>query len=385
MGNPFKYGKEVSGYRFYDREGDSRKLRRRLVDGSTNIVMFAPRRYGKTSLVLRVMEQVRTANAIPGLLFDMAKVTTLPQFCESYANAVFSLFGGKAAILHRITEFLAHLHPSFSLSEGGVPTVRLDYGERMSATSISEVIDLPEKMARELGGHPIVVAFDEFQEVAELASDFPLEKIFRSCIQAHSLVRYVFLGSKTHLMKRMFGDHSRPFYKSALPMPLGKPPVEESLDFLVSRFAHEGIAVPIAAAEAIVAVADNIPYYIQAVASHAFEMATESRSATLSAETVEAAADEFVDENSDLYEAQMRHLSDAKHAAVRALANEPTASFNEEYRRRHSLPTYSTLHSAVRELIDDGTIESDDAGYRLGDPMFARYVRRSPARIFALE
>ncbi len=116
MVNPFKYGKEVSGYRFYDRVQDAGKLRRRLADGSTNVVMFAPRRYGKTSLVLKVLEQLRTADSIPGLLFDMAKVTTLQQFCDDYANAAFALFGGKAELFHRIGEYLAHLHPSFSLS-----------------------------------------------------------------------------------------------------------------------------------------------------------------------------------------------------------------------------------------------------------------------------
>lgn len=384
VANPFKYGKEVSGYRFYDRERDARKLRTRLVDGSTNIVMFAPRRYGKTSLILKVMEQMRTADAIPGLLFDMAKVTTLPQFCEDYANAVFSLFGGKTALLHRIGEYLAHLHPSFSLSEDGVPTVRLEYGSRMSATSISEVLDLPEKLAHEFGGRPLVVAFDEFQEVAGLSCEFPLEKIFRSCIQAHSAVRYVFLGSKTHLMKRMFGEHSRPFYKSALPMPLGKPPAEESLEFIISRFGHEGVSVPSNVAESIVAVSENIPYYLQAVASHAYELVADARRTNLTAEDVEEATEELVGENSALYESLMRGFSDAKRAAVNALANEPAKSFSEDYRRRHSLPVYSTLHSAVRELIDDGTVESDGEEYRIADPMFARFVRKSPARIFSL-
>ncbi len=385
MTNPFKYGKEVSGYRFYDREKDARKLHRRLADGSTNIVMFAPRRYGKTSLILKVMEQLRTTDAIPGLLFDMAKATTLVQFCEDYANAAFALFGGKAELIHRIGDYLAHLHPTFSLSENGVPSVKLDYGNRMSAISISEVLDLPEKLAHDAGNRPLVIAFDEFQEVGELTSEFPLEKIFRSCIQSHENVRYVFLGSKTHLIKRMFGDHSRPFYKSALPMPLGKPPAEDSIEFLTTRFAHAGIDIPSAEAEKIVMVAENIPYYIQAVASHAFERVTDDKRTVLTDFDVMAAADEFVEENAALYEELLRNLSDAKRALVRALAKEPTRTFDMRYRQRHSLPVYSTLHSAARELIDDGVVESDATGYRLGDPLFARYVRKSPVRLFTLQ
>ena len=98
-----------------------------------------------------------------------------------------------------------------------------------------------------------------------------------------------------------------------------------------------------------------------------------------------AAADELVGLNVGLFEEQMRNFSDAKCSLVRALAEEPTTAFDESYRLRHRLPTYSTVHSALKDLIDDGTVESDDAGYRLGDPMLSRYIRQSPARIFVAE
>ena len=69
MRNPFKFGKEVSGYRFYDRQEATHSLLRKLRDGSSNIVLFAPRRYGKTSLVLKVLEQLSTQDNILGLRF----------------------------------------------------------------------------------------------------------------------------------------------------------------------------------------------------------------------------------------------------------------------------------------------------------------------------
>ena len=43
MRNPFKFGKEVSGYQFYDRKSDQESLYRKLADGSTNVVLLAPR------------------------------------------------------------------------------------------------------------------------------------------------------------------------------------------------------------------------------------------------------------------------------------------------------------------------------------------------------
>lgn len=384
MGNPFKFGKEVSGYQFYDRKADVESLHRKLADGSTNVVLFAPRRYGKTSLVMRVLERLAREDGINGICFDMMRIPTLERFCEEYANAVYGLFGGHRELLHRLGNYLAHLHPSVTLSENGMPSITFGYGERMTPTSVAEVLDLPERLAADTGGKPFVVAFDEFQEASELSKDLPLEKIFRSCIQAHRFVRYVFLGSKTHLMKRMFGDSTRPFYNSAFPMPLAKPPVDESMEFLISRFGETGIALPSPVAEAIVSASENIPYYLQAIASLTFEEISSAKRHEATESDVSAAIDTLVAVNAELYDERLRNLSNAKRSVVDALAKEPTACFDERYRERHSLPVSSTLHTALKELVDDGIVEMG-SGYRLSDPMFVRYINRSSVHIFTLQ
>ena len=69
MRNPFKFGKEVTGYQFYDRETIARELSRKLMDASSNIVLFAPRRYGKTSLVMRVLNDLSVKKGIRGMCF----------------------------------------------------------------------------------------------------------------------------------------------------------------------------------------------------------------------------------------------------------------------------------------------------------------------------
>lgn len=45
--------------------------------------------------------------------------------------------------------------------------------ERMNAFALSEILDLPEKLAAEVGDKKVVVAFDEFQDVADLSKDIP--------------------------------------------------------------------------------------------------------------------------------------------------------------------------------------------------------------------
>ena len=380
MRNPFRFGKEVTGYQFYDREAITKELHRKLVDGSSNVVLFAPRRYGKTSLVIKVLEELSVQEGIKGMCFDVTRVTSLARFCETYVNAVYAMVGGRREMMHLLTDCLASFRPELSVTVGGAVRIRLDLAAGLTETSIAEALDLPEKLSRELGNVPFVIAFDEFQEVAELAKEFALEKIFRSCIQAHQNVRYVFLGSKTHLMKRIFADATRPFYNSAIPLPLGKPPVEESREFLVSRFRDAGIELEPAEQEVILSVTENIPYYLQELASAVFEAVVPDKAVT--AEHLKLAIEDIIAKNAELYAERMAGLSESKRAILLALATEPTAVFSDEYRNTHALPVSSTLHTALKELQEEGIVETDEEGHRLADPFFVRYIRSSPVRIF---
>ena len=381
MRNPFKFGKEVTGYQFYDREAITKELYRKLVDGSSNVVLFAPRRYGKTSLVMRVLGELSLKEGIKGLCFDLTRVTSLERFCETYVNAVYAMIGGRRELMHLLTDCLASFRPELSVNVGGAVRIRLDLAAGLTETSIAEALDLPEKLSRELGNVPFVVAFDEFQDVAGLSKDFALEKIFRSCIQAHQNVRYVFLGSKTHLMKRMFADATRPFYNSAMPLPLGKPPIDESREFLFSRFRDAGIALEDAEQDGILAASENIPYYLQELASSVFETVLPEK--TVTAEHLKQAIEDIVAKNAELYAERMKGLSESKRVILLALATDPTTVFSDEYRTAHALPTPSTLHTAFKELQEDGIVETDEKGcHHLADPFFRRYVQSSPVRVF---
>lgn len=375
MNNPFRYGTEVSGYQFYDRKQPMDELYSILSDGSSNVVLYAPRRYGKTSMVLRVLERLRL-DGFKCLMFNLSKVSSIERFMEEYTAAIYTLTCPMQNLGNRISEYLAHLHPTFTFGGEGICSIRFDYGPRMMTQAISDVLDLPEKIAEEMGV-TLVVAFDEFQEISVLSKDLPLESLFRSCIQGHRHVRYVFFGSKTHMMRRMFGASSRPFYRSALNMKLGKPPVDESAEFLTSHFENEGLSVTGEEVRRIIELSENIPYFLQAIAALTFQSVTQRKSDAVEREDVENAARRLLEANEDLYEEMLRNLSGAQRLLAAALANEPTKLFDEAYRQRHGLGVSSTVHSALKKMELEGLVESDKNAYFIGDPFFAHYIRQN--------
>ena len=58
MKNPFNYLQFAKGDQFYDRKEILSDLRSRFLSGQTNVVIYGPRRYGKSSLVGELSEQL---------------------------------------------------------------------------------------------------------------------------------------------------------------------------------------------------------------------------------------------------------------------------------------------------------------------------------------
>ena len=237
----------------------------------------------------------------------------------------------------------------------------------------NSVHGLPQKLLA--GKGRAVVVFDEFQEVKDLLPNDGFERVMRSVIQSHRNVSYIFLGSRYHILRRMFTDHNRPFYKSAVTILLDKPPVEESIRFVVDRFANAGKSIAREVAEHLVAKIENIPYFIQQLGFETFRLVDDSHRRTVSSSDVDSAYANLSGFNRDQYEQLMLMLSVSQKKLLIALARERTNEFGDAYRRRYALGVSSTVNSAKAKLMEDGHIELSGGKYVVADPFFAQFLR----------
>src|SRR2546423_5961374 len=83
--NPFRFGRIVSGDAFTDREADLVVLEREL-RGGQNILIEAPRRFGKTSLILEVKRRLQAAG-IPVAYLDCMLVPSRARLADRLASA----------------------------------------------------------------------------------------------------------------------------------------------------------------------------------------------------------------------------------------------------------------------------------------------------------
>ena len=373
MENPFNYLQFATGDRFYDREEIRKDLKSRFLSGQTNVVLYGPRRYGKSSLVAELTADLEKAG-IPCVMLDVVKVPSIELFAAAYVQKVYRKLAPVKFELKKLGGFLKSLRPKLTLDAAGEAGITFDTAEHEIGTEeLTEVLDLPQKLLP--NGKRAVVVFDEFQEVGDLLPEDRFERVMRSVIQGHTRVSYIFLGSRYHMLRRMFTDHNRPFYKSALTVLLDKPPVEDSVRFVVSRFQSGGLLIDERVAASLVAKAENIPYFIHQIGFEVFRSARDAPKKKVGEGDVLSAYSRLAGLNRDQYEQLMLTFSMAQKKLLVALARERTREFDDAYRRRHQLGPSSTVNSSKRKLIEDGHIEQFATECRIADPFFAEFLR----------
>lgn len=373
MENPFNYLQLATGDQFYDRIELRRDLRSRFLSGQSSVVLYGPRRYGKSSLVAELVRDLEKAG-ISCVTLDVMKVPSIDLFVSAYAAKVYRKLAPVRFEFKKLGTFLKSLRPKMTIGPSGEASLTFEpFDAPIGPEALSEVLDLPQRLLS--GKGRAVVVFDEFQEVKDLLPSDGFERTMRSAVQSHRNVSYIFLGSRHHLLRRMFTDHNRPFYRSAVTIQLDKPPLEESVRFVVDRFASAGKTIAPETAELLVGRIENIPYFIQQLGFETFRIVDDARRKSVLPADVEAAYSNLSGFNRDQYEQLMLTLSASQKKLLIALAHEKAAEFSEAYRRKHMLGVSSTVNSNKAKLMEDGLLELADGQYTVADPFFAQFLR----------
>ena len=165
-------------------------------------------------------------------------------------------------------------------------------------------------------------------------------------------------------------------YNAAQKFMLTRPPAEESAAFLIDRLKSSGISLAKPLADEMVRRADNVPYYLQALGSWVFNATTGRNSKSVSKSDIDEGFSDLYETERILLEDTFAAHSQSQRLLMRALATEPVAIFNEDYRNRHALASTSTVNTALRRLLAESTIECDSGTYRLANPLLIHHLAR---------
>lgn len=372
MENPFLYGEVVRGEHFADRRDEIQELSADLSRGQ-NLILFSPRRFGKTSLILEVLDKLRNQGLIT-VYVDLYKVISKQKFIEVYAKAVSTSYSGKLErILKELKSILPHLIPKIIIRGEGEQEFEFSWDFKDEAPLINELFESVNNVAQNKRKRAVVV-FDEFQEITNWDNG-EIEREMRSHFQMHRDVAYVFVGSKRHLMKDIFRNKNRPFYRFGKHFPLNKIPAPEFSKFIAQKFQEGGFSISEEAIKKILESTESHPYYTQLLCSILWDKLIEIKKIGIS--EVDKGIDEIIKRESHAYNDLWDMLSIRAKQLLEALAVEPSAKiFSKKFLFRHNLGPPSTIQRVVRNLEKEEIIERENETYAFTDIFFKLWIAK---------
>jgi len=343
-----------------------------------NVLVYAPRRYGKSSLVLRAAQEAMRQKVLVGYC-DLMKTPTKERFAAALAKTIYEDI---AAPVDQVFERAADLfrglqvRPAMEVDPGD-GTLRFSFQAGRRKEDIDDTIERLLELLGELAAERrrrVVIIFDEFQEILALDKRFP--NLMRAVFQAQPEVSHVYLGSKQHLLERIFNDRNEPFWRSAKQLEIGMIPPVEFAAFVGERFTSSGKGITDDALVRLLAATGGHPYGTQELAYFTWELVAPGSEASLA---------EVDDALTRVLRSEHNHFTqlwdDASHPQrllMLALAAEPALGiYSAGYHSRHELPANPTLQTALAALTRKELVgrNGEDELWVI-EPFLAEWLRR---------
>lgn len=369
--NPFIYGGRVSGEDFWDRRAEVHEL---LEDirSRQHVIIFSPRRYGKTSLVWRLLEEAGKEGIVP-VYVDLYPVTTLKEYIEAYAKSIARGLSTSEKAVKLMRELFSRLYLSMGIDPSGNPQWNVGFDRSRELESFDEVISSLENHLRKKKKYGVVV-FDEFQQIMEIDGD-KTQRRLRTAIQNHKHITYLFVGSKKHLIHDMFSNPNLPFYRSGKLFPLDKISSAEILKTVKERFERAKTHIKEQALEKILEAAECHPYYTQYLCHILYDIMENRR---ISPEDVPRAVEFLLKRESAAYMNTWDLLTQRQRQALIVLSETvPGESpLRPETLGRFGISQPSVMIRALKSLIDKDLVDKEKGAYEIIDIFFKQWIRR---------
>ena len=375
MSNPFKYGGIVDQDSFCNREKELAHLKRAIENGD-RLFLYSERRFGKTSLVKRVLQQLPKSRIL-GVYIDLWPTDGEVSLAIAVAKAITESLASTAdKMLETAQKFFVRLLPAVTADSSGNPQINFSLREQpVEPQGLDEVLRVPGIIA-EKRSRKVVLIFDEFQRILEYSTD-RAERTLRSAIQDQRSVSFIFLGSKKHLIQKMFLDQNRPLYRSGGHYPLGSIHINSWKPFINGHFRASGKQIDDQAITMICGQTSGHPFYTQHLCHAVWELCEPGGSVDNA--MIEKAIDLLLEREGYAYTSLWDTFSLNQRRLLQGLAIEhpDVELFGSNFARQYHLRSASSVQRAADNLLAHDIIDRDGSKYFISDRFFKIWIRRN--------
>jgi len=357
-------GPPVTGLNFVGREKEIEYITELLRLGQ-NIVLIAPRRYGKTSLVLEVLSRMKNPE-IYSAYIDVFSIPTLEMLPVQITrevlkndrlDSIFATTKNSALAMLKNLNLKATIE-DFEYILGFSETQKNSW--ELLEKSIDFIDQFPAKHQKRM-----ICTFDEFGDISKLDGD-KIIKLFRSKIQLHKNASYIFSGSYESAMSSLFIEKNSPFFRFARVINLGNIEKEKFVEFFQTQLKNYQIECQNEYLTEILDFTKGHPYYSQlALQEIVIFNALNKRNP------------DFIELLEQLLVVEKNYIEKSWEEISVSKENVRLIMSVVQMNRK----VYSDLKNsginvsrAIKSLTQNGTISKTESGYELTDPLLSYWI-----------
>ena len=361
--NPFRFSGPLPPEEMIDRDPEAEDLLA-LAEGGHSFRLVGPRRYGKTTLLRRVLEAAER-QGMATVLVDLQDVLSISEIVVRIERGYERL---KGPLRRNVENVLRSWNIGLSLGGGGF-TATLQRNPSVDSESVLlRLLELPAALFDRQGTTSLIV-FDEIQDVLAVTG---ADGKIRSVIQHQTdAATYAFAGSAPGVMHQLFADPKRPLLDQAVPKNLAPLPLDDVGTYVAERFRKTGRD----AARALPPLLEFTRGHPQRsmMLAHYLWQGT-ARDGAADEGTWAAALDQAAADTAQLMRAIWRALTVNERRVARALAVTNTPLYSEETASAVGIKRTS-IRTALESLVANADVIHKDGKPRLTDPMFEYWLQ----------
>lgn len=340
-----------------------------------HVVVVAPRRYGKTSLIMRSI----AASKQPYAMIDLFCVSYQEEVARKLAKAVTEIARQFTSRFRKNTkkifDALEGIFRSASISfKADGLDVRVDFTQKENPVSqITDLLQGLEALSQKMN-KKAVLFLDEFQDILKTDESNKIQSAIRSVAQHSKNITYIFSGSSRTMLEKIFDDTNQPLYLMCRKINLKRIRQEKlSMHACEAWLEVHDYVVDDDAIETILNLTERHTYYYNHLCLKLISTFT-----TINSEIVLDTWDHIVDDElrkivADLQNLTSNQMKVLTNVSILGVVNEPNS---QEFVNKVSMPL-SSIQRAVKTLLDsDYLFKLDDGSIKLIDPAIRYFLSK---------
>lgn len=373
MESPFQFGTLATKENFIDRNED-RAMLKQLLTSHINVMLISPRRWGKSSLVKRSMEELASERKdIKVCFIDAFSISSEAEFYRTFASKVIECASSKfEKWAEDAKNLLNGVIPQLVIKDQVTDFMAFDIKFKPEEKDKLSILQLPETLAKQKGIR-IIVCIDEFQQLSNLAEYKDMEGKMRSVWQQQEQTTYCMYGSKRHMMMDIFNNSNNPFYRFGQVVFLDKITKDNWMPFIIEGFRKTNKHISEDYASKICNIVECHSWYLQQLSFFIWNQTEKD----VTAEEFSYGVKQLININTPMFQSDINKLTPAQLELLRAIAAGETKFSSAEVNSKYNLGNPNTLAKNKRSLQEQDIIEkTKDNTFHFVDPIFKLWIEK---------